>query len=108
MRPVGVGLAGLQSRWHVTQGSYELGCSEGTVLDHPLAGDEEFGAGGVQQVFTRTDGKRSGSFVIRWDGKAILGFAWERSWNFHGGTNDYAEVNGKACRPCASSSTRGP
>jgi hypothetical protein len=29
------------------------------------------------------------------DGKAILGFAWERSWNFHGGTNDYAEVNGK-------------
>jgi hypothetical protein len=73
MRPVGVGLAGLQSRWHVTQGSYELGCSEGTVLDHPLAGDEEFGAGGVQQVFTCTDGKRSGSFVIAgWKGDPRL------------------------------------
>ena len=79
----------------VTQGSYELGCSEGTVLDHRLAGAEEFGPEGVLQVFTCMDGKRSGSFLIRWEERAFLGQPWQSRWKFHGGTRDYADVEGK-------------
>src|SRR5262245_49537273 len=73
--------------FRVNRGSQELGCSAGTFVTHHL-GQDEWSA--FQKVLTCTEGKRSGSLLIRIE----LALARYR-WNFQSGTGDFAGVKGK-------------